>query len=634
MLQASDYILAVDIGASSIKLAEFAFPDDDTIVLTKFVCKGYDLKLAEADKSIQIATLLKKILIENDFASNKVLVCVSGQSAFIRFVQLPPVSGDESRVRQIVEYEARQNVPFSMDQVIWDYQLIGEGKEGEELDVMFVVIKNDIVEKVTNAVQAVGLEPLLVDVPPSAIYNAARANNLGMENCIMLLDIGGRSSNLIFIEGNKFFARTIPIAGHSITQQIAKEFGISFEEANELKHRHGFVALGGAYEEPESEVAAIISKIVRNVMARLHGEINRSISVYASQQKGSRPTKLYLAGGSSILPFTERFFAEKLRVETSYFNPFQVVLLAPEIKKQELEEVAHTFGAVIGMGVRHNMECPVEINIIPEQIRKQQFFAKKKPYLLDACALFILLFSILFYVHNKQAKEYKMAYDFNKGNVTTLEGYARKIEDERFKVQEYLQNYDRLEKILRSRQGWSGLINELQTIIPSSMLIESGIPIIGEIKVSNKKEEKKDVATQKDEEKISRLFGTSSQKEKKNKKKAKGTFDKIGGITITGYTLIFPINEKMEIKSKDRKTIEKMTPKLKKENIFENKTNKVNEKKYTSPERDLLKKLEKSTIFAKNGSTIMTYSASDKHRNLSYFSIRLKLKSPISLEKL
>lgn len=78
------------------------------------------------------------------------------------------------------------------------------------------------------------------------------------------------------------FIRPIPIGGDTITQQVAKEFGIGFSEAEDLKHRHGFVALGGTYEEPESEVAATISKIARNVMTRLHGEVSRSINVWRS----------------------------------------------------------------------------------------------------------------------------------------------------------------------------------------------------------------------------------------------------------------------------------------------------------------------------------------------------------------
>ena len=84
----------------------------------------------------------------------------------------------------------------------------------------------------------------------------------------MMLNIGGKFSSLIFLDGSNIFIRSIPIAGDAITQQISKEFNISFNEAEELKIRHGFVGLGGAYEEPDSVVASTVSKIIRNVPYR------------------------------------------------------------------------------------------------------------------------------------------------------------------------------------------------------------------------------------------------------------------------------------------------------------------------------------------------------------------------------
>ena len=180
-----------------------------------------------------------------------------------------------------------------------------------------------------------------------------------------VLNIGGRSTNLIFIAGERFFARTIPIAGYSITQQIAKEFGIGFPEAEELKRHHGFVSLGGAYAEPGSETAASVSKIIRNVMARLHGEISRSISIYKAQQKGTAPAKMYLTGGSSILTYCDLFFSEKLGIPVEYFNPFPVVNILPEVDRQRLGEVAHMFSETIGLGLRFAVAA-IEVSLLPK----------------------------------------------------------------------------------------------------------------------------------------------------------------------------------------------------------------------------------------------------------------------------
>lgn len=476
----ADRILAIDIGATSIKVGEFEYPKEG-VSLIGFAQREYEEELTESSRTVVVAGLLRQMLVENNFTSRRCVLSISGQAAFTRFVKLPPVAEEESRVRQIVEFEARQNVPFPMEEVIWDYQLIAN-PEAEEMDVMFVVVKNEIVEQMTGAVQAVGLEPVSVDVAPAACYNAARANHVGDQDCAMVLNIGGRSTNLLFADRNRFFARTIPIAGHSITQQIAKEFGIGAAEAEELKRRHGFVALGGAYAEPESEVAAAVSKIIRNVMARLHGEINRSISVYRAHQKGNRPSALFLTGGSSTMTYTDHFFAEKLRMEVHYLNPFQVVVLGLDINRQRLQEVAHMFSEVIGLGLRYRMPCPIEVSLIPETIRRQQALKKKKPYVFAvvACMLLILLIALL--ANKQRAVLYESVHEKTEKNIVKLDTLDKKIREARSEVESMQSQYAEVEAKLGERLIWPKLYNELFRLRPEGLWLVSVKPIVGQVK--------------------------------------------------------------------------------------------------------------------------------------------------------
>ena len=112
------------------------------------------------------------------------------------------------------------------------------------------------------------------------------------------------------------------MAGNTITQQIMREFKVSFDDAEQLKLAHAFVAFSGAHEEVKSETIQKVSKSVRSVMTRMHAEINRSINFYRSQQGGKPPALVLLTGGTSVIPFTDTFLREKLSVEVDYFNPF------------------------------------------------------------------------------------------------------------------------------------------------------------------------------------------------------------------------------------------------------------------------------------------------------------------------
>ncbi len=471
----SNRILAIDIGAASIKVAEFEFKQDHP-VLCGYDQREYDEELTDESRRFLIAGLLRQILVENSFQARKAVVGVSGQSALTRFVKLPPVADEEHRVRQIVEFEAQQVVPFSMDEVLWDYQLIGTEDE-DELEVMFVVIKNEIVAQITDAICGLGLELQLVDVAPVASYNAARANHIGDDECAMVLNIGARSTNLLFADKSRFFCRTIPIAGHTITQQIAKEFQITFAEAEELKRRHGFVALGGAYEEPESEVATAVSKIVRTVMARLHGEINRSINVYRSQHKGKRPTAMHLTGGSSIMAYTDQFFAEKLRMNVSYLNPFGVVSLAPDVDSGNLQEKAHMFSEVIGLALRYRVQCPVEVSLVPKTIRREQDFNKRKPYLAAAMVAVLLIPLVSWLVNRAKADLYSLTYDKLQTQLQTLDANNKEIKREQSATEEFKDEYQQVAELLRKRQVWPSVLEHLEGLRPTDVWFDAIEPV-------------------------------------------------------------------------------------------------------------------------------------------------------------
>ena len=227
----NDPILAIDIGACSLKLASFSFPPTGGLVLEKFAYTEFAGELQADEYNEALREALHSVVAENGFDEKTVYFSFSGQDAFIRFVNLPPIGGDESRIRQVVEFEAKQNVPFPIDEVIWDYQLIGDIGSESGIETMFVVVKQDIVNGLTSAIEELGKETVLVDVAPTVVYNAARANGIGEDDCAIILNIGGKCSSLIFIDSGKFFVRSIPIAGFTVTQQISKEFGIPFEDA-------------------------------------------------------------------------------------------------------------------------------------------------------------------------------------------------------------------------------------------------------------------------------------------------------------------------------------------------------------------------------------------------------------------
>src|SRR5436190_7567457 len=385
----SKTFLAVDFGAGSLKLAEFEINEAGGLRLKQY---GFESLGAEgSQETAREATILKALqsmLLEKGIKASNVNVCAPGFHVFSKFVKLPPV--DAGKVTQIIQYEAQQNVPFPLEEVVWDYQILGSTPAGE-LEVLLVAIKADIVEGLFRTTEAVGLRLQLCDVSPAALCNAFRYNYGDLEDCTMLLDIGAKTSNLLFFEKGKVFSRSINLGANSITEDFAKESKLKFEAAEKLKIDEGFVSLGGAYEEPENPNQAAISKIARQFMTRLHMQVNQTIQFYRTQQGGSAPQRLFLAGGGSIMAYTAQFFAEKLNVPVEYFNPFRNIQIDPAVQIEELEKVAHAFGEVVGLGLRNLAQCPVELNLVPKSIRSRQQFDQKKPYFIAAIFSLVLV---------------------------------------------------------------------------------------------------------------------------------------------------------------------------------------------------------------------------------------------------
>jgi type IV pilus assembly protein PilM len=382
-------MLALDIGASKLVIAEFMVGKDGVPELVNYGIGKLGLDAsAETDSSAYIVSTVREIIRENGLRPAPLLMTVSGQTVFPRYVKLPPVARD--KIMQIIRYEAEQNVPFPIEDVVWDYQLLGDETQ-DEVNVMLVAVKTDNVSMLTDCVVAAGLEPQVVDVAPMALYNLVRYNYPDLQGCTMVLDIGARSSNLIFLEEERVFSRSIPVAGNAITHELMKEFDESFEEAEKLKTEHAFVAFGGVYAGPDNEVADRVSKIVRNVITRLHAEVNRSINFYRSQQGGSPPSLVLLTGGSSMIPHTDTFFREKLKVEVDYLNPFVSIPVSNEIDTDRIENDLQMLGEVTGLAIRRSLACPVEINLMPPDLVAKKVFRKRQPYFALASVGLVLV---------------------------------------------------------------------------------------------------------------------------------------------------------------------------------------------------------------------------------------------------
>ena len=458
--------LTVDFGAGSLKLAEFEINEAGGLRLDNFVIKPLGLEGSqESSREKAILQALQSALAEKDIKSKVVNVCAPGFHVFSKFVKLPPV--DAAKVGQIIQYEAQQNVPFPLAEVVWDYQILGSAASGE-LEVLLVAIKSDIVEGLFRVADQAKLNLNLCDASPAALCNAFRYNYPDLEDCTMLLDIGAKTSNLLFFEKGKVFSRSINLGANTITQDFATEAKLKFDDAERIKIAEGFVSLGGAYEEPENPHQAAISKIARQFMTKLHIQVNQTMQFYRGQQGGGAPQRLFLSGGASIMPYTAQFFAEKLNVPVEYFNPFRNVQINPAVNLEELSRVAHGLGEVVGLGLRNLANCPVEMNLMPESTLRWQSFNQKKPYFVATVISLGVVALAVGFLFQKLATNKGKEIERLQPKVAELDSKWGRFNQEYNKLKQSQTEAAQLANWMQERYYWGDFLTEMRKALVRS----------------------------------------------------------------------------------------------------------------------------------------------------------------------
>lgn len=465
-----DRILTLDVGASKILLCEFSLKGASPAELVRMASAPLD-SLSPDAAAPSFATLgpqVRDLMRENGIQPAPLYLMIPGQQIFPRVVKIPAASGD--MLDQLVAAEAAEGLPFPLDQVVWDYQSLGIGESGD-LEMLIIAAKSDTAMDASALAAGAGVPLELVDAAPLALYNAVRFNEPDDGGCTLVLDIGAKSTNLVFVEGTKVFTRTIPVAGNAVTQELARGLGADPAEAEEYKKQVGFVALGGTYGVPDDETADRASKLIRNVATRLHSEVNRSVNFYRSQQGGSAPSRVLLTGASSRLRHLDTFFQEKLGVEVSHFNPLANLSVGPEARVDE--DALLSLAPSVGLALRAAAKCPVEINLLPADVVEQRRFRRRLPFFgVAAAGLVLTLLSWYMYFGNKAAmfKENAAAADKQVKTLNRLKSDIAGLQD---KVKAAVASQEYLASVAASRNGYAEVLDAVRAAMLPDTMVQS-----------------------------------------------------------------------------------------------------------------------------------------------------------------
>ena len=468
-------IITLNLGSQRVGMARFGISSKGSLLLKDYAfAEMPGDPTADGTRRNNLTAAVKQLTTQFKAADADVNYAVPGQFLIAKFVKLPPLAEDQ--VDKIVGFEAQQAVPFPLAETVWDYQLMG--KSGGEVEVGIVAIRSEHLNEMHAAVESSGLDAHIVDAAPIALYNAFRYNYPDAPGCSLLIDLGARTTNLIFIEGHRAYISSFQTGGASITQSIAREMGMEYDTAEGRKVQEGFVNLGGNYADHEDPEVDGMSKVIRNALLKVHGEITRRTNAYRSQQGGTAPTTVYLAGAGASLPYLKEVFEEKLRLPVEYFNPLRNVAVGPRVNVEQIGAEAHTLGELVGLALRE-MACPMELDLAPNTVKAAKDVGAKKPRLFIAAACLLAGLASIYIYNSKAAGAIGRETAKYQSEVDKLIKYDTQIKDQekRQKVEEARADY--LRTVINERTFWVNLMNSLNAQFSDEKIWITQISMVG-----------------------------------------------------------------------------------------------------------------------------------------------------------
>lgn len=386
--------IGVDAGTTLVKVVGLAKAGDGMALASwSFVPfrspDGSSPELVRRAQAGAIDAAIKK----GECKCRDIVLGIPGNSAFIRNIKLPPVPA--SKVDQIVRYEIQQTIPFPIENIALDYQVLEPG-ESSEVEVIMVAMKGETAETLIKDVEHAKVKVGIMDSIPLALYNCYRYNGYSLkEECTAIIELGATTTNiLIELDGDLRYCRSVSIGGNAITEAIAKEFNIPFPQAERIKIQHGLI-FPEDQQSNFNEDQVRVSKAIAGVLDRLRSEIKLTVGYFRSLTGATAISRAVLAGGTAMLKNIRPFLAEWLGVPVEILNPFRRI----GVPKNHVNarRVAPILAGAVGLALRSSQECcELKISLIPPKVKEAK--SRQGRIICNAVSLLLLVGIIALYL--------------------------------------------------------------------------------------------------------------------------------------------------------------------------------------------------------------------------------------------
>lgn len=450
----STRIFAVDLGAAHIACAVFGVSATGRLVLQKLALEPQNSDPALEARWLEHTALALGTIAAREKFSGACALSIPGHLALTKFIKTPAL--DPAKRTQSLTFEASQHIPYPLAEVVWDHVVIAD--DGFDLEVMLAAAKFDALASLCTAADAAGFSPERATPGSLALRAAFRYSYPDAPASALVINIGARSTHLLFLDGERFYIRTFPLAGNTVTAAIAEELHIDFAAADALK----ISVLGGRSDLPENSPArAAVHRATTAFIARLHPELTRSILNHRRQTGAPPPASIYVTGGGSLIAELPSTLAERLKLPVERYDPLRGVELSADARAAGAASMAHVMADLVGLAAPLVQPGPA-VTLLPPAITGVLAFRKRQPLLLAAAVLAAAaLLPPIFYFHARTVRaEAHLAA--TEAQLRPLRSVEARNNDHLAQIEEVRKQVAALEGLVATKANWLDFLSDVQ----------------------------------------------------------------------------------------------------------------------------------------------------------------------------
>jgi type IV pilus assembly protein PilM len=381
------YVWGIDIGKCALKAVRCRpGTDPRKLSVEAFEYIEYPMMLtqAEADPVEIVRAAIEELITRHDLRGDVVAVSVPGHLGLSKFIKLPPI--EARKIPDIVKYEARQQIPFPLEQVVWRWQRLAGGMEESgfvlDAEVALFAMKREQVYKALAPLTEEGVRVDVLQLAPIALANMVMFDQLPdpatinpdePPASIVLVAMGVDSTDLVVTNGLRIWQRSLPIGGSSFTKALVQGMKLTFSRAESLK-RNAVKA-----EDPKA-----VFKTMRPVFNSFAAELQRSLNYFTGTDKTATIGKVLLLGNATKLRGLSDFVGQQLQLDVQRLEKFSglegaTVLSSPAFKENHL-----AFGTAYGLALQAANKASIGTNLLPNEIVLDRIIEAKKPWAVGA----------------------------------------------------------------------------------------------------------------------------------------------------------------------------------------------------------------------------------------------------------